>query len=164
MPNIRFKNHNKRPESVKLNFFAAFYKLLTEYWEISWLLARWWGHSCKKWGSRGLFLQVWQPKPRFGAFLRPYLQQIALTALVTQGMAIFWGKAGRKWRGSRVRSGSVCAGVCGPEGASAKGITPVFSKPFRPWKDRSRHERRLPEAHTPPCTLNLQCQIIAENR
>ena len=36
MPNIRFKNHNKRPESVKLNFFARFYKLLTEYWEISW--------------------------------------------------------------------------------------------------------------------------------
>ena len=80
------------------------------------------------------------------------------------GYGHFRGKAGRKWRGSRVRAGSVCAGVCGPEGASAKGITPVFSKPFRPWKDRSRHERRLPEAHTPPRTLNLQCQIIAENR
>jgi hypothetical protein len=126
--------------------------------------AWWWGHSCRKWGSRGLLLQVWQGIWRFGAFLRPYLQQKAPTALVTQGMAIFWGKAGRKWRGSGVRAGSVCAGVCGPEGASAKGITPVFSKPFRPWKDRSRHERRLPEAHTPPCTLNLQCQIIAESR
>ena len=80
------------------------------------------------------------------------------------GYGHFRGKAGRKWRGSRVRAGSVCAGVCGPEGASAKGITPVFSKPFRPWKDRSRHERRLPEAHTPPRTLNLQCQIIAENQ
>lgn len=92
MPNIRFKNHNKRSVSAKLNFFAAFYKLLTEYWEISWLLARWWGHSCRKWGYRGLLLQVWQGIWRFGAFFRPYLQQIAPTALLTQGMAILGGR------------------------------------------------------------------------
>ena len=51
-----------------------------------------WGHSCRKWGSRGLFLQVWQAKPRFGAFLGPYLQRNGLIVRITQGMAIFLGK------------------------------------------------------------------------